>query len=169
MRIGPQSSKIMVTENRTNNYPSKLCVASRTSLKTIIMRGHGTGYGYHCEGSSDGDTSNTSNAHLRRLLMENRYPVRCARKKARKQKDSPKQQGLIFIWPQKQKIYFNYHNMKRFACVLAHTLYWLHVTNILPSGPGLSISEPSWEVPIPVRIPAPVLRNNIIEPDWDSK
>lgn len=87
-------------------------------------------------------TSGTSiNAHLKSLIQNN-HPLKTTKKRKsmhRKHKDEPpKQNGIIFIWPQKEKLYLNEH-VKSFAYFLAYGLYWLHVTRILPSGTGNKI------------------------------
>lgn len=73
--------------------------------------------------------------------------------------------GLIVVWPQRKK----FRNWKTLALVswfIAHTLYFLYVTNILPSARVIAVSKPPWNCKKKFR--RPLRRDYIIEPDWDS-
>lgn len=73
--------------------------------------------------------------------------------------------GLIVVWPQRKK----FRNWKTLALVswfIAHTMYFLYLTNILPSARVIAISKPPWNCKKKIR--RPLRRDYIIEPDWDS-
>lgn len=73
--------------------------------------------------------------------------------------------GLIVVWPQRKK----FRNWKTLALVswfIAHTMYFLYLTNILPSARVIAICKPPWNCKKKFR--KPLRRDYIIEPDWDS-
>lgn len=49
------------------------------------------------------------------------------------------QKGIIFIWPQKRKFYYQ-KELKLLLRFIAHSLYWLHVGNLFPCGAGILIN-----------------------------
>lgn len=80
---------------------------------------------------------------------------------------SPKfgQKGIIFIWPQRKKVYHS-EEMTMITWFLAHALFWLNNMNLLPSGAAVPLKQPPWEYCPPAR--KPENRDYIIEPDWNT-
>lgn len=74
--------------------------------------------------------------------------------------------GIIFIWPQRKRIYYSRHLIS-ITWFLSHTFFWLHVINLFPSGTDLPFNQPPWNYSPPAR--KPERRDFIIEPDWDTK
>lgn len=73
------------------------------------------------------------------------------------------EKGLVFIWPKRKNIR-RIQQITNFWWYVSHILFWLYVTNFLPSGSAVPIEQPPWIYEKVIKPPKP--RDFIIEPDW---
>ncbi|KAL1490801.1 hypothetical protein ABEB36_013435 [Hypothenemus hampei] len=108
------------------------------------------------------ETSQCSLKHFKHRYEKFSTPLSCSNLRRFEQK------GIIVVWPQRKKVR-NTESLTLFTWLLAQTLYFLYVTNILPSGNVIALRKPPWNFKRKLRRPWRQNQENyIIEPDWDT-